>query len=75
MRSPLMAWKKMQKKMNNWKIVLGLALAIPSSLLGLFVLLNAAVQSQLINEKISLIIFIVFTTTTFYQLVRYARKK
>jgi hypothetical protein len=62
-------------KNNKSLIVLGLALALPSTLLGVGVSIVYLIQQKIISQTVGLLIIVAVVFNTFYLMMRYAKKK
>jgi hypothetical protein len=64
-------------KKSDLKIILGLAFALPSTILGVFGTAYWLVTKKIISEKVALILLVAVTVNTFYLMIRYglAKKK
>ncbi len=61
--------------MKKYLIVMGLALGLPSTLIGVFALLYNLVQAGLISWNVSLVIMVLVSVNTLYLMIRYVNKK
>jgi hypothetical protein len=55
--------------------VLTLALALPSSILGVAILLMQLVKNEVINKNIALIFLVLIVFNTLYLMIRYVTKR
>ncbi len=62
-------------KKNNLKLILGLAFALPSTILGVFALVYILVEKKIISENVALILLVVVSFNTFYLMIRYGLAK
>lgn len=56
-------------------IIMGLALGLPSSIIGLFFVLNTLVSNGFIDFNTMLILLVLMVVFTFFLMMNYARKK
>ncbi len=66
--------KSDDNKQNILKIV-GLAVGLPSSILGVFIIIYILVEKNIITATLGLVIILIVITYTFYLMIRYALKK
>ena len=66
--------KENSKKRNILKAV-GLAVGLPSSMLGVFSFAYYLVSKSIISMELALVIFLSIIFYTFYMMIRYANKK
>lgn len=60
---------------NINKVVLGLAMALPSTILGAMVLLYQLVGKNIISENVALVLLLLIIVNTFYLMLRYVIKR
>ena len=63
-----------EEKQNIIKI-LGLAIGLPSSILGVFFLMYFLIENNYISSTVGLIVIVLIITYTFVLMVKYANKK
>lgn len=63
-----------EQKQNIIKIV-GLAIGLPSSILGVFFLMYFLIENKYISTTTGLITILILITYTFFLMVKYANKK
>ncbi len=61
--------------MKKYAIVVGLALGLPSTILGVFAILYHLVQENLISWNIALGIIVLVVLNTLYLMIRYVNKR
>jgi hypothetical protein len=64
----------MNDKPNIVKI-LGLAIGLPSTILGIFFFIYFLIQEKLISTNVGLILIVLVIANIFYLMIRYAVKK
>lgn len=65
----------MSQKPMHWAAVLGLALSLPSLILGAFYFLSTLVESGIISETTGLIVGLLVVLNSIFLMVRYVLKK
>lgn len=60
---------------GKWLVVMGLALALPSTLLGTFALLFSLVKKGYLSETWGLVLMVLVGSNTLYLMVRYVAKR
>ncbi len=65
----------MKEDKPNILKVLGLAVGLPSTILGVFALVYILIEKEIISTITGLIFIVVIIAYTFYLMIRYANKK
>ena len=56
-------------------VIVGLALALPGSILGVFLGSYALVEKKIISNKVALLVVVLVVINTFYLMLKYAKNK
>jgi len=63
-----------EEKTNIIKVV-GLAVGLPSSILGVFALVYFLINKNIVSASVGLLLILIIIAYTFYLMIRYANKK